>query len=108
MGRSIPVKLSNGRFWPTKKDAKAYFRELLSKYDVYERVNNVDEISDLTSILTVYDENLPITKIGVGIAYFEKRPHQEHSGNSACFYVVRIDGTSVDFSIYKALDAVAK
>lgn len=110
MGRSIPVKLSNGRFWPNKKDAKAYFRELLSRYDVYDRVNNIDDISDLTSILTVYDENLPVTqsKIGVGIAYFEKRPDQEHSGSSACFYVIRIDGTSVDFSIYKALDAAAK
>lgn len=110
MGRSIPVRLSNGRAWSNKKDAKAHFRELLSRYDVYDQVTNVDDISDLTALLTGYDEELSPaqSKIGVGLDYFEKRPDQEHQGNTACFYVVRTDGTSIDFSVYKALDAAAK
>ena len=110
MGRSIPVVLLNGKNWSKKGDAKAHFREILNRYTVWDRVTNADDISDLVAILTVYDENLPPaqSKIGVGIDYFEKRPDQEHEGNSACFFVVRTDGTSVDFSIHKALDATAK
>lgn len=110
MGRSIPVNLPNGRTWSKKGDAKAHFRAMLNRYPVWERVTDANDISDLSVLLTVYDANLlpEQSKIGVGIDYFEKRPDQDHPGATACFFIVRTDGTSVDFSCYKALDVVAQ
>jgi len=110
LGRSIPITLPNGRGWAKKGDAEVHFRKMLNRYAVWERVVDIDDVSDLTALLTVYDENLlpAHSKTGVGIDYFEKRPDQEHTGNTACFFVVRTDGTSTDFSVYKALDSAAK
>lgn len=110
MGRSIPVKLPNGKAWPKKGDAKEHFREMLNRYALWDQVTDTNDISDLTALLAAYDVNLPPehSKSGVGIDHFEKRPDQEHGGTTACFFVVRIDGTSVDFSVYKALDVAAK
>jgi hypothetical protein len=104
------VTLPNGRAWPKKGDAKTHFREMLNRYAVWDRVTDANDLSDLVAILTIYDKNVPSSesKIGGGIDYFEKRPDQEHEGSSACFFVVRTDGTSIDFSVYKALDAAAK
>lgn len=110
MGRSISVTLPNGRNWSKKADAKAHFRAMLNRYLAWERVTDANDISDLSVLLTVYDANLlpEQSKIGVGIDHFEKRPDQDHAGATACFFVVRTDGTSIDFSCYKALDVVAQ
>ncbi len=75
---------------------------MLNRYPTWERVTDANDISDLSVLLTIYDANLlpEQSKIGVGIDYFEKRPDQDHAGTTACFFVVRTDGTSVDFSCY--------
>lgn len=110
MGRSMTVNLPNGRTWSKKGDAETHFRTMLNRYAAWERVTNAIDISDITALLSVYDVNLPPeqSKIGVGIDYFEKRPDEDHAGNTACFFVVRTDGTSIDFSCYKAIDVAAR
>lgn len=111
MGKAISITLPNGRFWSKKSDAKAHFRAILGRYTVGQRVEDALDHEDLAALLKVYDLDLPSgapTKAGVGVAYFEKRPDMDHPGTTACFFVVRTDGSSIDFSLRHALDAASK
>lgn len=110
MGKSIPVNLPNGRSWPKKGDAASHYREMLNRYAVGSRVNNPSDHSDLAALITVYDAVVPKgepTKGGCGIDYFERDLDRDHPGHTACFFVVRTDGTRIDFSLGKALDIAA-
>jgi hypothetical protein len=111
MGKSIPIMLPNGRSWPTKSAAAEHFREMLGRYVVGERVLDEADHSDLEALLTVYDgsvaEDEP-TKADVGIAYFEKDKDVDHPGKTKCFFVVRVDGSRIDFSLGRALDAASQ
>ncbi|TVT51903.1 MAG: DUF3223 domain-containing protein [Azoarcus sp. PHD] len=56
---------------------------------------------------TVYDSVVPAgepTKTGTGVAHFERRLDRDHPGHTSCFFVVRTDGSSIDFSTRRALD----
>ena len=110
MGRSIPVSLSNGKSWPTKNQAYEHFKEMLARYIVGEQVSDAEDHSDLRALLMVYDESVvegQFTKAGSGIDYFEKGVDDQHPGKTKCFYVVRTDGSRIDFSLKHALYAAA-
>lgn len=110
MGKSLPISLPNGKSWPKKSDAAAHFKAMLHRYKVGDRVNDPSDHADLAALVQIYDSVLTLgdqTKAGSSIAYFEKRPDADHPGNTACFFVVRTDGTSIDFSIYRALDVAS-
>lgn len=80
---------------------------MLARYTVGDRVYDVADHDDLAALLRVYDSVLgPGTpsKTGSGVAYFEKSLDMDHPGNTACFFVVRTDGTRIDFSTRRALD----
>lgn len=83
---------------------------MLNRYTLWDQVTDADDVSDLTALLAAYDAGMSPehSKSGIGIDFFEKRPDEEYGGTTACFFVVRTDGTSVDFSVYKALDVAAK
>lgn len=110
MGKTVPVKLDNGQEWPQKGLANKHFSGILGRYVVGERVLDAADISDLTSLLRAYDGSVgkgKSTKAGCGIAYFEKGIDVDHPGNTVCFFVVRTDGTRIDFSLGRAVDAAA-
>jgi hypothetical protein len=110
MGKSIPVYLPNGRSWPKKGDAAKHFRDMLNRYAVGSRVNGPSDHSDLAALIAVYDSVVPKgqpTKGGSGIDYFEKDLDRDHPGNTTCFFVVRTDGTRIDFSLGRALDVAS-
>lgn len=111
MGKSISITLPNGKTWPRKGDAEAHFKAIFGRYAIGARVVDPSDHGDLAALLEVYDSVLPVgkpTKSGAGIAHFEKRPDVDHPGHTACFFVIRTDGSSIDFSIGRALDAAAK
>lgn len=111
MGKAIPITLASGRHWAKKGDALAHFKDMLGRYRVGDKVNESADHADLAALLNVYDSVLPAghqTKAGSGISHFEKRWDVDHPGHTACFFVVRTDGTSIDFSAIKALDVVAR
>jgi hypothetical protein len=81
---------------------------MLGRYAVGARVRSPEDHADLEALLSVYDKsvlNEADRKSGVGVAYFEKRVDLEHPGRTTCFFVVRRDGSSIDFSYLRALDA---
>ena len=44
-------------------------------------------------------------KVGCGVSHFKYDEHPEYTG-TMCFFIVRTDGTSEDFSFRKCLDIV--
>lgn len=107
MGKAKPISLTSGRHWTKKGDALTHFKVMLSRYSVGDTVNDPSDHADLAALLSVYDSVLALgepTKAGCGVDHFEKRWDKDHPGHTACFFVVRTDGTSIDFSTIKALD----
>lgn len=106
MGKAKTISLPNGRTWPKKGDAEDHFKAMLARYRDGSRVSDARDHSDLASLLEVYDSVLEpgqSTKAGVGVSHFERRKDQDHPGHTSCFFVVRTDGTSIDFSTRRAL-----
>lgn len=110
-GRAKPVSFPNGRSWPKKGDAVDHFKLMLGRYKDNARVTLAADHEDLLSLLEVYDSDLEDgepSKAGMGVSHFERRKDQDHPGNTSCFFVVRTDGTSIDFSTRRALDVAVK
>lgn len=112
MGKAKSISLPNGRTWSKKGDAIDHFRAMLARYRDGSRVSNATDHSDLAALLEVYDSVLDAghpTKAGSGVSHFERRKDQDHPGHTSCFFVIRTDGSSIDFSTRRALDiATAK
>lgn len=107
MGKTVPIRLPNGRHWPTKGEAVEHFKAMLARYADGARVADPVDHVDLAALLQVYDSVLEAgepTKVGVGVSHFERRKDRDHPGHTSCFFVVRTDGTSTDFSTRRALD----
>lgn len=84
--------------WPSRPKAR---------YADGDRVLDATDHDDLAALLKVYDTVVPAgepTKTGSGVAHFERRPDLDHPGRTSCFFVVRTDGSSIDFSTRRALD----
>lgn len=48
------------------------------------------------------------TKAGLGVPQFERRRDEDSPGYTSCFFVVRTDGTSIDFNVRRALDVASE
>ncbi|MFH7043333.1 DUF3223 domain-containing protein [Paucibacter sp. JuS9] len=80
---------------------------MLARHSDGARVVDSNDHGDLAALLQVYDSVLSAdepTKAGLGVSHFERRMDRDHPGHTSCFFVVRIDGTSIDFSTRRALD----
>lgn len=74
---------------------------MLNRYSVGDRVNAADGL-DLAALLKRHDE--VDEKVGVGIAHFKVDSAPEpYSGK--CFWIVRADGSEIDFSFPHCLNA---
>ncbi|WLW61889.1 DUF3223 domain-containing protein [Achromobacter aegrifaciens] len=103
-----PITLSNGRHWKTRKAAEDHFIQMLARYTLDEIVHAGADHDDLVALLQHYDrvvESGQPTKIGVGIERFTKGQARGMGYTSECFFVHRLDGSSDDFSIGKAISS---
>ena len=105
-----PVKLSNGKTWKTQTAAKAHFKEILNGLTDGDRITEESHHSDLAALVQAYDISLPedSRKAGKGIDHFYKDRDKEYNGMTSCFYVSRIDHTSIDFSYLRAVEVASK
>ena len=99
------VSLPNGKNWRLQKEALEYFKAMLARYTLGERVTESADHADLSALLQVYDGVLPQgeAKGGVGIEYFSKQRNSGEGWSTDGFHVHRTDGSSVDFSYIQAV-----
>lgn len=105
MGKTVSITLPNGRNWTKKGDAVDHFKTMLARYSDGERVVDSADNGDLAALLQVYDSVLDAgepTKAGSGVSHFERLKDRDHPGHTSCFFVIRTDGTSIDFSTRRA------
>lgn len=105
-----PVRLSNGKQWPTRGDAIDHFRDVRDRHPIGAPISDPSDHDDLLSLLERYD--LAITdgpgKIGSGVGHFETRVNITNGGRTVGFWVVRQDGSETDFSFIRAVNAAPK
>lgn len=96
MGNSRKIKLKT-RTFEKAGDATAFFKEILNRYEIGERVNTADS-ADLMALLERHDER--DEKVGSGVAGFtvDTPPEDAPPFSTRCFWIVQNDGTVVDFS----------
>lgn len=103
MGKARKILLTT-RAFDKAGDATAFFKDMLNRYPMGGRVN-ADDAVDLSALLERHDER--VEKIGTGIVGFEVNtpPGDVPQFSQRCFWVVRADGTKIDFSIGHCLKA---
>ena len=100
MARGKAIELAT-RSFPTQQTAIAFFREILGRYAVGDRVNDADTL-DLAALLERHTEYTE--KVGCGVDHFEVMM-TEHG--TPCFRIVRKDGTGTDVSYIHCIKARA-
>ncbi|MBO9855301.1 DCL family protein [Xanthomonas sp. A1809] len=80
------------RVFVLQKDALQFFKGMLGRYKVGDRVLTDDEV-DLRALITLHIDS--VQKIGAGVDHFEVL---EDGYGGRCFWIVRIDGTLEKFS----------
>ncbi len=100
MGKARKIQLDT-RLFAKAGDATIFFSSMLNRYSAGETVSEADNL-DLGALLKRHDEK--DEKIGLGIAYIEVAAAPDgHPGN--CFWIVRKDGSRIDFSFKHCLEA---
>jgi hypothetical protein len=94
MGKARKIAIET-RSFAKAGDATLFFRSMLNRYAIGDRLSDNDS-RDLTALLKRHDE--VDEKVGVGVSYFKvDLAPKPHSGR--CFWIVRTNGTEIDFSV---------
>lgn len=102
-----PVALPNGRRWRSRKDAIEHFKMMLARYQDGDKISSAQDESDLRALLERYDSVVPLgtpTKTGFGVTHFSRQLNTGDGWATPGFHVHRTDGTSIDFSFYRAIE----
>lgn len=94
-----PMQVGNLAF-PTKKAAKDFVREIISKHDAGNSLEG-DDFSFISDLLAIHPESEQ--KIGCGISRIFVGLDAQYQKNK-CFYLGRKDGSSTDFSWVACID----
>ena len=97
MGKARRIALAT-RSFDKAGDATAFFTAMLSRYGIGDRVS-AEDAADLLALLNRHDD--VHGKVGKGVAGFEVNtpPPDVPQFSKRCFWVIRKDGTKIDFSI---------
>jgi hypothetical protein len=99
MGKARKIVIRT-RSFEKAGDATAFFKTMLNSYSVGQVVSGSDT-NDLHALLERHDEKSE--KVGVGISYFKVDSAPDPYGGK-CFWIVRVDGTEIDFSYPHCLE----
>lgn len=101
MGKARKISLTT-RSFDTPREATSFFAAMLNRYKIGERVS-AEDAAHLSALLERHDELE--TKVGSGIAGFEvdNPPANRPQLSKRCFWMVRSDGTKINFSFVRCL-----
>lgn len=100
MGKRRSIRLDT-RFFEKAGDATTHFSKMLNRYSIGEPVTGADDL-DLRALIKRHDQCEE--KLGAGIDHFEVATAPD-GYNNECFWIVRRDGTRIDFSFKHCLEA---
>ena len=100
MGKARKIVLQT-RSFEKAGDASSFFSAMLNRYSVGNRISDTDGV-DLHALLKRPDEWAE--KIGSGIRHFEVDGAPDAFAGK-CFWIVRSDGSRIDFSFKHCLRA---
>ena len=102
MARGRKVRLET-RTFDKFGDAQAFFKEILNRYPIGGLVIGTDK-ADLRALLKRHSEEAE--KVGCGVDHFvvDNGP-PGHDIATRCFWIVRTDGSRIDFSYGHCLEA---
>jgi Protein of unknown function (DUF3223) len=102
MGKARRISVGT-RSFDKAGDATAFFKEMLNRYRIGDRVSDEDAV-DLSALLERHDDR--DEKVGTGIAGFEVNnpPADAPPYSTRCFWVMRTDGTKLDISYKHCLE----
>lgn len=105
-----PVRLANGREWPSRGDAISYFKDIRDRHPIGAPILDRLDHDDLLALLERYDLAIAdgLGKIGAGVDHFETRINVTNGGRSVGFWAVRVDGSETDFSFIRAVNEAPK
>ncbi|WP_189338332.1 DCL family protein [Sphingobium sp. SCG-1] len=103
MGKARRITLAT-RSFDKAGDGTAFFTAMLNRYDIGDRVNTEDA-TDLSALLERHDEFNEKAEGGISGFEVNKPPEGVQQFSKRCFWVVRSDGTKIDFSIGHCLKA---
>lgn len=86
--------------FPTKKQAKEFFREIRDRYPDGVQLAEEDD-RPLRDLIAIHPE--AVTKIGCGISHFTVAT-ESRFGRTRHFVIHRVDGSSTDASFHSAID----
>jgi len=96
-----PVEIGDLTF-ASKKDAKAFFREMLGRYTDGQTIESGDAIH-LEALIERHPE--AEHKIGCGVKRFYRDATDQPT---SCFWIERTDGSCTDFSFHSCVDMKGK
>jgi len=102
MGKKRRIVLST-RTFKKAGDAVAFFKDMLNRYSVGDRVSDADAM-ELTALIQRHEE--VDEKMGCGIDHFEVRlpPDDVPQFSMQCFWIVRTDRSAIDISYKHCLE----
>lgn len=94
-----PVRIGV-RYFDRQKDALDFYKEILGRYEIGQRVSQQDEI-ELMALLGRHQD--VASKIGGGVDHF-KVDKDGYGGR--CFWIVRMDSTETDFTYIRCVTGI--
>jgi len=98
MGRAREIRIDTRTFHKAG-DGTLFFREMLNRYGLVDRVDASDSV-ELSALFKRHDEYSE--KVGVGVDHYKVDSAPDH--NTKCFWIVRTDGSEIDFSFGHCLE----
>lgn len=88
------------RDFPRQMDALNFYKEMLGKYPVGQRVSEEDAV-DLHALLARHKD--VGHKIGCGVSHFQV---EKDGYGGRCFWIVRVDGSQEDFTYKRCVTGI--
>jgi hypothetical protein len=87
----------NSKHFRSQKEIDNHYSNIIAKYEWGEPISAEDHM-DAIALLDFHPDKAE--KMGCGMSHIEVRrnTHEAHGFNTKCFFVVRTDGTAIDFS----------
>lgn len=100
-----PVRLGNGKAWPTQSAAKKHFQAILHSYRPGDRITDPSHIEDINALIDSFDAGWDgPKKKAKPISYFSVDHNRAEGRTTPSVFIHYEDGSRDDLSLRKAVE----